>query len=97
MIKARGTGDVPGGGFDEILSFVRVGRHAGRNGVRCSRGLLEDGVGRNLPEHKRTDYLRHCALGRVGTFTEVAEFAALLVSEQNSYQTGATVVMDGGV
>jgi NAD(P)-dependent dehydrogenase (short-subunit alcohol dehydrogenase family) len=82
-------------GFTEALA-KEVARHNVR--VLClAPGLLEDGVGRNLPEHKRTDYLRHCALGRVGTFTEVAEFAAFLVSEQNSYQTGATVVMDGGV
>lgn len=60
-------------------------------------GLLEDGVGRNLPEHRLADYLKHCALGRVGTFEEVARFAAFLVSDRNSYMTGETVVMDGGL
>ena len=81
---------------DNLIHPKEVARHNVR--VLClAPGLLEDGVGRNLPEHKRTDYLRHCALGRVGTFSEVAEFAAFLVSEQNSYQTGATVVIDGGV
>jgi NAD(P)-dependent dehydrogenase (short-subunit alcohol dehydrogenase family) len=59
--------------------------------------LLEDGVGRNLPDHRRADYLRHCSLGRVGTFAEVAEMAAFLVSDRSSYMTGETVVMDGGV
>lgn len=82
-------------GFTEALA-KEVSRHNIR--VLClAPGLLEDGVGRNLPEHKREDYLRHCALGRVGTFAEVAEFAAFLVSDQNSYQNGATVVMDGCV
>src|SRR4029078_7661033 len=82
-------------GLSEALA-KEVARHNVR--VLClAPGLLEDGVGRNLPEHKRDDYLRHCALGRVGTFAEVAEFAAFLVSDQNSYQNGATVIMDGCV
>lgn len=82
-------------GFTEALA-KEVARHKIR--VLClAPGLLEDGVGRNLPDHKRDDYLHHCALGRVGTFAEVAEFAAFLVSDGNSYQSGATVVMDGCV
>jgi 3-oxoacyl-[acyl-carrier protein] reductase len=82
-------------GFTEALA-KEVSRHNVR--VLClAPGLLEDGVGRNLPDHKRDDYLRHCALGRVGNFAEVAEFAAFLVSDLNSYQNGATVVMDGCV
>jgi 3-oxoacyl-[acyl-carrier protein] reductase len=60
-------------------------------------GLLEDGVGRNLPEHRLADYVKHCALSRVGTFAEVARFAAFLVSDANSYMSGETVVMDGGL
>jgi 3-oxoacyl-[acyl-carrier protein] reductase len=82
-------------GFTEALS-KEVARHNIR--VLClAPGLLEDGVGRNLPDHKREDYLRHCAIGRVGTFAEVAQFAAFLVSDRNGYQTGATVIMDGCV
>lgn len=82
-------------GFTEALA-KEVARHNVR--VLClAPGLLEEGVGRNLPDHKREDYLRHCALGRVGTFAEVAEFAAFLVSDRNSYQSGATIVMDGCV
>lgn len=82
-------------GFTEALA-KEVARHNIR--VLClAPGLLEDGVGRNLPEYKLEDYLRHCALGRVGTFAEVAEFAAFLISDQNSYQSGSTVVMDGCV
>jgi 3-oxoacyl-[acyl-carrier protein] reductase len=60
-------------------------------------GLLEDGVGKNLPEHRLADYVKHCALGRVGTFAEVAHFAAFLVSDANTYMSGETVVMDGGL
>ena len=60
-------------------------------------GLLEDGVGRNLPDYKLAEYLKHCSLGRVGCFEEVAQFASFLVSDANSYMTGETVVIDGGV
>ena len=59
--------------------------------------FLEDGVGRNLPEHRLADYLKHCALGRVGTFDEVARLAAFMVSGVNGYMSGETVIADGGV
>ncbi len=82
-------------GMTESMS-KEVARHGIR--VLClAPGLLEDGVGRNLPEPRLADYLRHCDLGRVGTFDEVARFAACLVSDQNSYMNGETIVMDGGV
>lgn len=77
-----------------------LAKEVARYGIRVlclAPGLLEDGVGRNLPEHRLADYLEHCALGRVGTFDEVARFAAFLVSDANSYMTGETIVMDGGV
>ena len=60
-------------------------------------GLLEDGVGRSLPEHRLRDYVDHVPLKRVGTLAEVARFAAFLVSDANAYMTGETIVMDGGL
>jgi len=77
-----------------------MAKEVARHGVRVlclAPGLLEDGVGRNLPEHRLADYLKHCALGRVGRFSEVGELAAFLVSDRNGFMTGATIVMDGGV
>jgi NAD(P)-dependent dehydrogenase (short-subunit alcohol dehydrogenase family) len=77
-----------------------MAKEVARHGVRVlnlAPGLLEDGVGRNLPDYRLADYLKHCALGRVGTFDEVAELAAFLVSDAASYMTGETIVMDGGV
>jgi NAD(P)-dependent dehydrogenase (short-subunit alcohol dehydrogenase family) len=60
-------------------------------------GLLDDGMGRNIPETGLAEYLRHCSLGRLGTCEEVARFAAFLVSDLNSYMNGETIVMDGGI
>ena len=82
-------------GLSEALA-----KEVARYGIRVlclAPGLLEDGVGRNLPDHRLTDYLKHCALGRVGCFEEVARFASFIVSDANSYMTGETVLMDGGL
>ncbi|MFN7976212.1 MAG: SDR family oxidoreductase [Acidobacteriota bacterium] len=82
-------------GFTESLA-----KDVARHGIRViclAPGLLEGGVGQNLPEHRLADYLKHCALGRVGTYAEVARFAAFLVSDGNSYMSGETIVMDGGL
>ncbi len=82
-------------GFTEALS-KEVARHQIR--VNClAPGLLEDGVGKNLPEHRLREYLKHVALHRLGTLKEVAQFATFLVSDLNSYMNGATIIIDGGL
>jgi NAD(P)-dependent dehydrogenase (short-subunit alcohol dehydrogenase family) len=82
-------------GFTEALA-----KEIGRYGitVNClAPGVLEEGVSHNLPKNRREEYLRHCALGRLGTMEEAAEVAAFLVSDRNSYMNGSTIVLDGGV
>jgi len=82
-------------GFTEALA-----KEVGRYGitVNClAPGVLEAGVAENLPKARKDDYLRHCALGRTGSFAEVAEVAAFLVSDANSYMNGSTIVLDGGM
>lgn len=77
-----------------------LAKEVARYGIRVNclaPGLLNDGVGRNLPEHRLADYLKHCSLGRLGGLDEVARFAAFLVSDANSYMSGETVVMDGAL
>jgi 3-oxoacyl-[acyl-carrier protein] reductase len=82
-------------GLSEALA-----KEVSRYGIRVlclAPGLLEDGVGRNLPDYRLADYLKHCSLGRLGGLAEVARFAAFLVSDANSYMSGETVVIDGGI
>ena len=77
-----------------------LAKEVARYGIRViclAPGLLEEGVGQNLPAHRLADYLKHCALGRVGTLDEVARLAAFLVSGVNGYMSGETVIADGGV
>jgi 3-oxoacyl-[acyl-carrier protein] reductase len=82
-------------GFTEALA-----KEIARYGVTVNclaPGILESGVSQNLPAAKLRDYLANCALGRVGTFAECAEFAAMMISDRNTYMNGATVVLDGAV
>jgi NAD(P)-dependent dehydrogenase (short-subunit alcohol dehydrogenase family) len=77
-----------------------LAKEVGRYGitVNCiAPGILEEGVSVNVPQANREDYLRHCALRRLGTVDEIAEVVAFLVSDRNGYMNGATVVVDGGV
>ncbi|MSP63761.1 MAG: SDR family oxidoreductase [Myxococcales bacterium] len=77
-----------------------LAKEVARYGIRVNclaPGLLEDGLGRNLPDHRLAAYVKHCALGRVGAFDEVARFAVFLVSDQCPYLSGATIGMDGGI
>src|SRR4029079_6771753 len=58
-------------GFTEALA-----KEIGRYGitVNClAPGVLDEGVSNNLPKARLDDYLRHCALGRLGTSDDVAE------------------------
>jgi 3-oxoacyl-[acyl-carrier protein] reductase len=82
-------------GLSEALA-----KEVARYGIRVlclAPGLLEDGVSRNLPDYRLADYLKHCSLGRLGSLEEVARSAAFLVSGANSYMSGETVVIDGGL
>jgi NAD(P)-dependent dehydrogenase (short-subunit alcohol dehydrogenase family) len=66
--------------------------------VNCiAPGLLDDGVGLKLPDAKLADYIKHCGLKRPGTCAEIAELAAFLCSERNSYMSGSTLLVDGAL
>ena len=82
-------------GFTESLA-----KEVGRYGVTVNAiapGILDEGVSDHLPPARKEEYVRHCALRRIGTLAEAAEVVAFLASERSSYMNGATVVVDGAV
>jgi 3-oxoacyl-[acyl-carrier protein] reductase len=82
-------------GFTEALA-----KEVGRYGITVNAiapGILDEGVSEHLPPARKDEYLRHCALRRVGSLAEAAEVVAFLASERASYMNGATVVIDGAV
>ena len=77
-----------------------LAREVGRYGIRVNLlapGLAEVGLAEGLPQHRLREYLDQCPLGRLVKGEEVAEMAAFLVSDSNSFMTGAKVVLDGGL
>lgn len=82
-------------GFTESLS-KELGRYNIQ--VNClAPGILDGGVASGIPENKLNSFIAQVALGRIGTFEEVAEFSSFLVSDLNSYMSGHTIIMDGGL
>ena len=59
-------------------------------------GVLEDGMSSILPEKLLKEYLSHDALSRKGTMIEGAHVLAFF-SAYNTYVTGRTIAVDGGL
>ena len=79
---------------------LALAKEVGRYGIAVNclvPGLLETGLSNRLPRHRVDSYVAQAALGRLGTIEEVAEFAAWIVSDENSFMTGGQVVIDGGL
>lgn len=59
-------------------------------------GILAGGAGGALPDQIKESYLTHCALRRFGTAEEIAEWACWMLTE-NTYITGKSILVDGGL
>ena len=76
-----------------------LSKELGNHNIRVNLlapGILNEGGSKVLPESLTSAYLDHCALGRFGTPQEVAEVVAWLAME-NTYVTGQTILLDGGL
>ncbi|MES2886920.1 MAG: SDR family oxidoreductase [Pseudomonadota bacterium] len=84
-----------------LAGFTRaLAKEVGRYGIsvnELSAGLLSAGLGQQAPRHQRDDYLKNCALGRLGSLEETADFVVWLVSDENSFMSGAQLCFDGGL
>jgi 3-oxoacyl-[acyl-carrier protein] reductase len=82
-------------GFTEALAR-EVGRYAIQVNL-LAPGLLDQGMAQGLPQHRQDEYVKQCALGRVGTTEEIAEMASFVVSADNSFMSGSKLTVDGGL
>ncbi|HLL76255.1 MAG TPA: SDR family oxidoreductase [Pyrinomonadaceae bacterium] len=81
-------------GFTKCLS-----REAATFGVRVNAiaaGIFDTDLGHTLPERLVEMHKMWIPSGRLGQPAELAEFAAFMVSERNSFMNGEIVIIDGG-
>ncbi|WP_224447702.1 SDR family NAD(P)-dependent oxidoreductase [Haloprofundus salilacus] len=89
-----------------VVNFTRtVAVEAGRYGVRANAvcpGFVEGGLGTQYfdsfddPEAARERARQGYALGRLGELDEVADAIAFLASDEASFITGESLMVDGG-
>ena len=81
-------------GFTKCLS-----REAANFGITVNAiaaGIFDTDLGHTLPERLRQMHDFWVAKGRVGRPEELAEYAAFMVSDRNSFMSGEIVIVDGG-
>lgn len=76
-----------------------LGKELGAAGIRVNvvaPGILEAGASRRIPESLRAEYIKHGCAHRFGTLAEAARVIAFFALE-NTYVTGQTICLDGGI
>jgi 3-oxoacyl-[acyl-carrier protein] reductase len=79
---------------------IALAKELSRYGIRVNSvvpGLLNDGVGRLVPEKQAAEYMRYCAAGRAGSVQEVSEVVAFLAGESAAYVNAQNIFVDGGI
>lgn len=83
-----------------VLGFTKcLAREAGNFNVTVNAiaaGIYDTDLGNSLPDAFQQIYQNWCIKGRLGKPEELAEFAAMLVSDRNTYMTGEVMILDGG-
>jgi 3-oxoacyl-[acyl-carrier protein] reductase len=84
-----------------LIGFtLALAKEVSRYSIRVNAvvpGMLSAGVSVNVPDKDREQYLKYCALGRVGTPEEVADLVAFLASPRSSYINAQAITIDGGL
>lgn len=83
-----------------VIGFTKcLAREAGNFGIMVNgiaAGIYDTDLGHSLPDFFKTMYQNWCVKGRLGKPEELAEFAAFMVSDRNTYMTGEIITVDGG-
>lgn len=84
-----------------VLGFtISLAKELARYNIRVNAvvpGMLDAGVGTNVPEKQYKEYLKYCTAGRPGKPEEVAHFTAFLCSDKAKYINAQNMIIDGGL
>ena len=101
-----------GGEFQTHYTPTKAGVHSlmqsaaialGKHGIRCNAvcpGALEqtpDWGDHPDPDGREQAMVGATPLGRLGTSEDIAPWIAFLISDESSFATGGTFVVDGGI
>ena len=83
-----------------MIGFTKcLAREAANFGISVNAiaaGIFDTDLGHSLPERLLQMHDFWVAKGRVGRPEELAEYAAFMVSDRNSFMSGEVVIVDGG-
>lgn len=77
-----------------------MAKELARYGIRVNAvapGFVLTDMVDGLPEEKKKEYLKEVPLKRFATVEEVANVVSFMCSDESSYITGHTVILDGGL
>lgn len=81
-------------GFTKCLSREAAPFNVNVNAIAA--GIFDTDLGHSLPSHLHATHASWNPKGRLGDPKELAEYAAFMVSDRNTYMTGEIVTIDGG-
>ena len=83
-----------------VIGFTKcLSREAATFGITVNAiaaGIFDTDLGNTLPDRLLQMHEFWVARGRVGRPSELAEYAAFMVSDRNSFMNGEVVIIDGG-
>ncbi|MFA6291547.1 MAG: SDR family oxidoreductase [Victivallales bacterium] len=84
-----------------VMGFtLSLAKELARYNIRVNSvvpGLLDDGVGKMVPEKEMKEYINYCSAGRPGKPGEVAEVVLFVASPKASYMNAQNIFVDGGI
>ena len=84
----------------EMIGFTKcLSREAANFGITVNAiaaGIFDTDLGNTLPDRLLQMHDFWVSKGRLGKPTELAEYAAFMVSDRNSFMNGEIVIVDGG-